>query len=709
MATVADKENAGAGGPRAFSPTELQNMLGTCLKMASENKITPQNTWALGLIDQLPALIREEGGQQTNFQRASVTLDAGVKIYSYRVDSVHTDTFKILGGLGRASKDTEDEEVGELGDGGVGEEAGRRRRRTHELNPEATLESSLEALNVKKFDLAFTVDPLFHKTSAQFDEGGARGLLLNNLSVFRGCDIVFDSMDVPEKVLDGAQQLDPRATVDLGGLHQQLAALQLASGAERISPTLDAILELLDESPAEEAAAEAEEFVAQVAAAASSSGAGAPTLALPWARRGEAASAPLPEEGDAQAAEAEGGEGGEQQAGEASMEGVVAEYAHAAAPDPADAGEDYGYDDGGDFGGGYDEYSDEEAQHSAMPGGEQAAAEAEAGGAGQAAAAAAVHTEVLGEDAIQWLIEAGSNSMVTRAKGWAGASHWKYRAVPQPVAEEEEGGEEGVARPKKRSTARRKNDPLDFVALMERQEAEAQAPDFELMPRREAGAARRPRRAKPAAKTLLPEDHHYKVENLNRYALRPRNAIIAAPGEAAAGTAEAGAEGAAEQPAFDDADGFGDFGGGGFDDDDDDGGEGGYDGGWGDLGDAFSGLEGMEGEHADMVQATRRVERVEVNYSRAAKQVDMRSLKELMWHGMHSVEGVPPSPDTVLQFQDVLSTVPERNAAGRLEDLSVHLCFICVLHLANEHGLVVRSVPQLDQLLISNVPPAEAQ
>lgn len=68
--------------------------------------------------------------------------------------------------------------AGELGDGGVGgdgEEGGRRRRRTHELNPEATLEASLEALNIKKFDLAFSVDPLFHKTSAQFDEGGAKG------------------------------------------------------------------------------------------------------------------------------------------------------------------------------------------------------------------------------------------------------------------------------------------------------------------------------------------------------------------------------------------------------------------------------------------------------------------------------------------------------------------------------------------------------
>ena len=157
-------------------------------------------------------------------------------------------------------------------------------------------------------------------------------------------------------------------------------------------------------------------------------------------------------------------------------------------------------------------------------------------------------------------------------------------------------------------------------------------------------------------------------------------------------------------------------------------------------------------------QAARRVDKVEVNYSRAAKQVDVRSLKELMWHGVHSV-AAPHAGDAdddtaqqqqqqqqVLQFQDVLGTVPGRNPAGRLEDLSgegaavatcvvclggtagvpccmwpprsahthrhaappcpraVHLCFICVLHLANEHGLVINGVPELDQLHISNVP-----
>jgi hypothetical protein len=34
-------------------------------------------------------------------QAASCTLDASVKIYSYRVDSVHHETYRVLGGLNR--------------------------------------------------------------------------------------------------------------------------------------------------------------------------------------------------------------------------------------------------------------------------------------------------------------------------------------------------------------------------------------------------------------------------------------------------------------------------------------------------------------------------------------------------------------------------------------------------------------------------------
>ena len=49
-------------------------------------------------------------------------------------------------------------------------------------------------INLHKLDAAFDIDPLFHKMSKSFDEGGAKGLLLANLGVgTNGCNIVFDS------------------------------------------------------------------------------------------------------------------------------------------------------------------------------------------------------------------------------------------------------------------------------------------------------------------------------------------------------------------------------------------------------------------------------------------------------------------------------------------------------------------------------------
>ena len=66
------------------------------------------------------------------------------------------------------------------GDGGdeADSESGPKKRRagaSDSSDPSSTLEANLDNLNVKKFDLTFALDPLFHKTSAQFDEGGAKG------------------------------------------------------------------------------------------------------------------------------------------------------------------------------------------------------------------------------------------------------------------------------------------------------------------------------------------------------------------------------------------------------------------------------------------------------------------------------------------------------------------------------------------------------
>ena len=49
--------------------------------------------------------------------------------------------------------------------------------------------------------MAFTVDPLYHQTSARIDEGGAKGLLLNNLGVYGVCQVLFDSLESPTNVM----------------------------------------------------------------------------------------------------------------------------------------------------------------------------------------------------------------------------------------------------------------------------------------------------------------------------------------------------------------------------------------------------------------------------------------------------------------------------------------------------------------------------
>lgn len=60
----------------------------------------------------------------------------------------------------------------------------------------STIESHPESLISRKVESEFEVDPLFRKMSAKFDEGGARGMLMNQLFVGSNCRLVFDSSDL---------------------------------------------------------------------------------------------------------------------------------------------------------------------------------------------------------------------------------------------------------------------------------------------------------------------------------------------------------------------------------------------------------------------------------------------------------------------------------------------------------------------------------
>lgn len=92
------------------------------MKMATDNKINATNSWNFALIDYFHdmSLLRE--GDSVNFQKASCTLDGCVKIYINRVDSVATETGKLLSGLADSGNKKQKQRDGEEEEGDEGEE-----------------------------------------------------------------------------------------------------------------------------------------------------------------------------------------------------------------------------------------------------------------------------------------------------------------------------------------------------------------------------------------------------------------------------------------------------------------------------------------------------------------------------------------------------------------------------------------------------------
>uniref|UniRef100_A0A2N9FSU0 Condensin complex subunit 2 n=1 Tax=Fagus sylvatica TaxID=28930 RepID=A0A2N9FSU0_FAGSY len=257
----------GASDPdNCLGKHQILDLFRNCIKLASENKINQKNTWELNLIDHLTEVIKvdEEDDTETNFQKASCTLEAGVKIYSVRVDSVHSEAYKVLGGMNRAGQENEQDVPMSSSSNGTSFPCKR------EMEGETVGSKPIECmcnLPIKKvycyqmyvMDYGTVedanvdsgqegVDPLYHQTSAQFDEGGAKGLLMNNLGVYGGCRVLFDSLEIPGKCMSCENQNDKSDTIDLSFAREYVEQMVLNMRTkDEISPTLRDIVNQFDE------------------------------------------------------------------------------------------------------------------------------------------------------------------------------------------------------------------------------------------------------------------------------------------------------------------------------------------------------------------------------------------------------------------------------------------------------------------------------
>ncbi|XP_059444006.1 condensin complex subunit 2-like [Corylus avellana] len=581
-----------------LSQDQIIDLFNNCIKLASENKINQKNTWELKLIDHLSEIIKveAENNTQTNFQKASRTLEAGVKIYSVRVDAVHSEAYKVLGGINRAGIENEQDDDNVV-DGR--ERSHSKKEPERKVSPLSTLESSFEALNVKKFDVAFSVDPLYHQTSAQFDEGGAKGLLLNNLGVYGGCRVLFDSFEVPGKCKSFSSQNDTSNMVDLSFAKETIEQMVINMRAtNEISPTLKEIVLQFDNDNQR------------------------PSQTFNVGQQPD----------------------------------VIAEA-----------------------------YDDKEVECDSNSFGNNDAwtfdHDDETSFVNQSSSSGDPHHEendpyTFSEPDVDDRFEKISMFLLqglgvtSKQNAWAGPDHWKYRR--SKGSGEVLATESGPTIAKKRANKKILTEvDIDFTKSLDEELHDIfippKNPKSLLLPANRAPASNR-----------LPEDCHYQPEDLVKLFLRPNLLCLGKRRQKFSGDNSWHGNNDFDEalPLWDNESVLS-----------------------GQYGDQYvhNDVEDLDG----LVSQPRRVNKIEVQYDKTSKQVDVQSLKETLWDRIQESTEVPETEckDTI-SFRHLLSTFPVDCQAAAPEDISPHLCFICLLHLANEHGLSIQDCPTLDDLSI---------
>ena len=340
---------------------------------------------------------------------------------------------------------------------------------------------------------------------------------------------------------------------------------------------------------------------------------------------------------------------------------------------------------------------------------------------------------------------------------WAGATHWKFGQTKRPKAtavdkaadEGGEGGSEsaGVGSGAALKKARKGSGPaVDFATLPDADDealVEARVADALAAPKPAAarGKATKAAAAAVAAATQLsaaavakataaadagsfslPADAGFSPRDLGRLFLRPnaratrRPAAGAAPGE---GSFEAYdfCGPSAHPPHYGDdfggdcGDDVSGFGGGDYDAANDD-----------SFGDDDHGGAGFAMAGDDDFDTTRvlapdrKVEKIVVRHATRSKKVDVKELKHQIWGDLSALkpqqateaEAAAPAAPAVEQtsFSEVVESVESKcqESGQAQEGVTCSYYFICILHLANEHGLRLEGREDLSDFSITSEP-----
>ncbi|OON13570.1 barren protein, partial [Opisthorchis viverrini] len=189
---TSNRRRSDAAAPRGISQTQIGEHYGNCIRLAAENKITAKNAFNLHLIDYMSDMLKNE--DYASFQIASSSLDAGAKIYAGRVDAVHQETYQVLTGLGRSDK-APIENAEDDTDGEPSTQHPAKPGQPRKTQPQRDIiQKQLSKIRSKALTSKADVDPLFQHQTSAYDDGGTAELRLNQLrSLDETCTLILDS------------------------------------------------------------------------------------------------------------------------------------------------------------------------------------------------------------------------------------------------------------------------------------------------------------------------------------------------------------------------------------------------------------------------------------------------------------------------------------------------------------------------------------
>lgn len=644
------------------------------IKLSTDNKITSKNSWQFALIDYFHDLNVIKDGENINFQRASATLDGCVKIYLSRVESAATETGKLLSGLatkkGQEANENGDDDAEQLSDSEEANdslEGGGDTKKKRKIN--RVLESTLvpfDSIRIRKLDQELAIDPLFKKALAEFDEGGAKSLLLNTLNIDSSGRVVFDATTNP--IQDETTEPDSRVEKkpDINQTEPDISTLQnfIFNKPEdldevTICPSLDQLdVVLADVNKAKTILSDVNNKF-------------------------------LNDEQDE-------------------------EYNKYKMDDFADIGfPNYDDDDFGDIG----------AQNFDDPNNEQPNNEfnesiiAQTGGNTVATSSA----KLLDVDLMAYF----DDRMKTN---WRGPEHWRVSAIKKSKRLEDAGVKKET-NPLELSQNQKKKQ-VTIIDFFDDNDEDDDIEDklFET-PKNSLSTTRKPEGRTNDTANKLPEDIQYNSSRLTNLFMKPQTSILYFPKKELLSPNhskpltdqnyfadqyiqqkehEERMSTSMRQADLDELDDLGA--------DDDFGGI--------DFNDALEGgtlLAGADDEKTgamaggtQLITGGRKVRPEYVNFSRMAKRVDVKLLKDNLWNNLkpkvesnkdNELNNSSTLPDEKPRtFGEVVTSVGKLYGAEEKKDLSTSFCFICLLHLANEHGFDISTNENHDDLQITGVP-----